>query len=104
MTRSKAWIRVIGYGQKMQKLEEEFEKVKAKNFALEFTYPTQEERKQIKLVNRDMSQAEKRKQDKQKQDVIKAIKAIAEGKISVDELPSETQEILKDLQLELKDK
>lgn len=39
ITRSKAWVRVIGVGEDMVKLTEEFEKVKEKNFTLDFCYP-----------------------------------------------------------------
>ena len=39
MTRSKAWIRVLGYGPNMKKLEEEFNRIKVNNFSLNFTYP-----------------------------------------------------------------
>ncbi|MGK7957879.1 MAG: DEAD/DEAH box helicase [Crocosphaera sp.] len=100
MTRSKAWIRVLGYGPNMKKLEEEFKKIKVKDFSLNFTYPTEEERSKMKLVNRDISQAEKKNKEKQKREVIKAIKTLDEGNISVDDLPKDIQETLKNLQLE----
>ncbi|WP_013322171.1 DEAD/DEAH box helicase [Gloeothece verrucosa] len=69
MTRSKAWLRVIGYGEGMKRLEQEFNQIKHHNFALEFTYPTQEQRQQMNLINRDISQEERKKITKQKQTV-----------------------------------
>lgn len=39
MTRSKAWLRVIGYGDSMKSLEEEYQRVKSEGFTLKFTYP-----------------------------------------------------------------
>ena len=73
MTRSKAWIRVLGYGPNMKKLEEEFNRIKVNNFSLNFTYPTEEERNKMKLVNRDMSQAERKNKEKKRKDLRKAI-------------------------------
>ncbi len=58
MTRSKAWVRVLGFGPRMKSLSAEFEKVKRANFSLKFRYPTEDERKSIMTVNRDMSKAE----------------------------------------------
>ena len=43
ITRSKAWVRVYGFGARMGKLVSEFQSVKNKNFELEFTYPSKEE-------------------------------------------------------------
>ncbi|MEH2067852.1 MAG: ATP-binding domain-containing protein [Nostoc sp.] len=66
MTRSKAWLRVLGYGEDMRGLVEEFEEVRKRNFVLEFTYPTKEERRRMNVVNQDMSPKE-REQKKQSQ-------------------------------------
>jgi len=61
MTRSKAWVRVCGYGQDMGKLTSEFQKVKENDFKLKFKYPTEKERQNMNIVNRDMSEEEKAK-------------------------------------------
>ena len=58
ITRSKAWVRVLGVGGKMLALQAEFEQAKAADFELRFKYPTEAERKLITVVNRDMSKAE----------------------------------------------
>lgn len=54
MTRSKAWVRVLGIGPGMRSLIKEFQCVKEKNFRLVFRYPDARQRKSMKLVNRDM--------------------------------------------------
>ncbi len=59
ITRSKAWVRVLGVGPNMVALKEEFEKVKVAGFELDFIYPTKEEREHITIINRDMSISEK---------------------------------------------
>ncbi|WP_089935457.1 ATP-binding domain-containing protein [Candidatus Entotheonella palauensis] len=67
MTRSKAWVRVCGYNQgsdSIDRLIHEYEQVKDNHFALEFNYPTEQERQRLTLVNRDMSPQElERRQD-----------------------------------------
>lgn len=57
ITRSKGWVRVMGYGDEMKSLCNEFEEVKNNNFQLHFQhYPTAEERKQMILNNRDLDE------------------------------------------------
>ncbi|MEO5369958.1 MAG: ATP-binding domain-containing protein [Magnetococcus sp. DMHC-1] len=43
ITRSKAWVRVLGHGQGMKLILEEFNKIKENNFTLKFRYPTEKE-------------------------------------------------------------
>ena len=59
ITRSKAWVRVLGTGESMNKLIEEYKKIREHNFTLDFIYPTQEERHNINIVNRDVSSNER---------------------------------------------
>jgi len=55
ITRSKGWVRVLGYGKEMDLLKEEFNEIKRHNFKLHFeSYPTKEEQKQIFLNNQDL--------------------------------------------------
>lgn len=59
LTRSKAWIRVLGVGSDMEELKQEYEKLKEHRFELKFTYPTQDQREQLRIIHRDMTQAER---------------------------------------------
>ncbi len=97
MTRSKAWLRVIGYGENMQNLVTEYEKVKQEGFALEFRYPTEVERRRMNLVNRDMSPRERGLlKDRSKQDNFKELlEALIRGEIHPEDLPSDVQESLR---------
>lgn len=95
MTRSKAWLRVVGYGDSMKKLEAEYTEVKHKDFALEFVYPTEEERRRMNLVNRDMSPRERELLKKSKQGSFnEVLEALVKGEIHEEDLPPETQEML----------
>lgn len=55
ITRSKGWVRVMGYGEEMTQLCEEFETIKDYDYKLHFVkYPTDEEKKQLILNNKDV--------------------------------------------------
>lgn len=61
ITRSKAWVRVLGVGRKMEGLIAEYNQVKDHRYTLDFVYPTKVQRDHMNIVNRDMSEAKKRK-------------------------------------------
>lgn len=61
ITRSKAWVRVLGVGRKMEGLIAEYNQVKDYRYTLDFVYPTKVQRDHMNIVNRDMSEAKKRK-------------------------------------------
>lgn len=55
ITRSKGWVRVLGYGEDMEILNEEFEEIKNHQFKLHFDeYPDKEKQKEIFLNNQDL--------------------------------------------------
>ena len=97
MTRSKAWVRVVGTGNQMVELEKEYEKVKGKDFTLDFVYPTEEQRKYLNIVNRDVSNAEKENIAKRRKSVADLLQDIEEGRIYVDDLGAEQVERLNKL-------
>jgi len=95
MTRSKAWVRVCGYGKDMQKLALEFQLVKENKFTLNFKYPTEEERKNMNIVNRDMSAEEKNKLIKNEKSIIELLEDLKSGRIQKENLSTEMLEELK---------
>ena len=97
MTRSKAWLRVLGYGEQMKKLKEEYLRVKQNNFCLEFTYPTEQERINMNRVNRDMSSDERNRITKQQRNAKELAEALAKGEIRKEDIDSEILEQLKKL-------
>ena len=58
ITRSKAWVRVVGIGEAMNKLIQEYEEVRKNGFKLRFIYPTPEEIKRLNIIHRDISEEE----------------------------------------------
>lgn len=61
ITRSKAWIRVLGVGQDMARLIDEYQALKSRGFELHFTYPTKEQRERLRIIHRDRSAQEERR-------------------------------------------
>ena len=59
MTRSKGWVTVIGYGESMDNLMEEFNSVEGNNYKLVFSpYPTKDQLKKIRTYSNDLSKAD----------------------------------------------
>lgn len=89
ITRSKAWVRVVGVGKAMSALKAEFEKAKAENFALRFVYPTEAERKTMMTVNRDMSKAEQDRSNKRRTNFAEIIESLDSGESFIEDYPAE---------------
>ncbi|MGK7934247.1 MAG: DEAD/DEAH box helicase [Xenococcaceae cyanobacterium] len=96
MTRSKAWLRVLGYGEPMKGLKQEYFKVKQNDFCLEFIYPTEQARMRMNRVNRDMSLSERKSLTNQQNNAKSLAEALAKGEIQKDDLPPEVLEKLKE--------
>lgn len=86
ITRSKAWIRVLGFGNRMKEIIKEYDKLKSQNFDLKFTYPTEEQRKQLRVVHRDMTTAERRRLEQRQKSLFGLIKDIESGNIHIEDL------------------
>lgn len=95
ITRSNAWVRVFGTGPNMKALKDEFEKVKEAGFALRFTYPTEEERKRITIINRDMSTAEKKQLENNQRTIEAFTESLESGKTRIEDYPESVIEKLR---------
>lgn len=61
ITRSKAWVRVVGVGAEMDLLTEEFQRIRSAAYSLRFTYPTEAQRAELQVVHRDKTPEEEKK-------------------------------------------
>lgn len=96
ITRSKAWVRVVGVGKNMNSLIEEYEMVKGKKFTLDFVYPTAEQRAHMNIVNRDMSEGEKKGIRQNKNNINKLIEDLKSQRIYPEDLDEgEKNELIK---------
>ncbi|MCL6610012.1 MAG: ATP-binding domain-containing protein [Peptococcaceae bacterium] len=94
ITRSKAWVRVIGYGQGMTNITREFEQLKQLNFRLKFTYPTKGILERLRIVHRDLSPHEKQRLEQKKIRALELVDALERGEITPDDLDAETKQKL----------
>ena len=96
VTRSKAWVRVLGVGRGMKELIKEYEKLKDKNFELQFTYPTGEQRKQLRIIHRDTMGKERYTLQQQNRHLAAGlVRAIETGKLHREDLDEESVAKLK---------
>lgn len=95
ITRSKAWVRITGYGTEMIKLVDEFNKVKENDFKLDFTYPTEEQRRKMNVVNRDMTANEQRFIYQTNHELGRIVSALENGELFLEDIPEEILTSLK---------
>lgn len=88
MTRTKAWLRVCGVGSSFDGLINEYNEVKQRGFKLEFTYPTEAERKKMRLVNRDMTSQERKRVHQAKLNAHNLM-VLLDGQVRVEDIPEE---------------
>lgn len=86
ITRSKAWIRVLGVGSRMKEIKKEYDKLESQNFDLQFTYPTEKQREELRVVHRDMTTAERRRLEQRQKSLFGLIKDIESGNIHIEDL------------------
>ena len=87
ITRSKAWVRVLGVGKAMAALKEEFEKAKAEHFAFRFRYPTEAERQTMPTVNRDMSKADQDRSARRRTNFADIVASLDSGESFIEDYP-----------------
>ncbi len=94
ITRSKAWVRILGVGEDMKKLIKEYTKIKNNNFTLDFIYPDKSQRKKMNIINRDVSEGEKNEIRKSRLYVRELINRLENKEIFKDDLNKEQIERL----------
>ena len=94
ITRSKAWVRVLGVGAGMRALEAEYRKLADRGFELQFTYPSQEQRERLRIVHRDMTDAERRRVRKSQKELDALAADLESGNLHVEDLSDELARLL----------
>lgn len=95
ITRSKAWVRVLGIGQNMDGLIEEWDALRKNEYKLKFLYPTKEEKMELHLINKELAGGKGVKSGKIKAQRDMLIEAAQRGDIDVDSLISDLQKLQK---------
>ena len=86
ITRSKAWVRVLGVGSGMKELIKEYEELKERNFELQFIYPTHEQRANLQIVNRDMTMEERKRIQSRQQNLSDLVTDLESGSVRAEDL------------------
>ena len=97
ISRSKAWVRVLGIGSAMNALIQEYERLKERQYELKFTYPTKKQREQLKIIHRDMTSAESKQLQKHQQSISDLLKDLDSGKVHREDLDESMRAKLKEL-------
>ena len=97
ITRSKAWVRVIGAGAGMAAIEAEYQRMKDHDFKLRFTYPTAGQRQHLRVIHRDMTVTESQRLQQHKQDLKSLISDLRAGRVHREDLDAEQLAALKTL-------
>lgn len=97
ITRSKAWVRVSGLGENMELLMKEYEEVKSRNFRLQFTYPDELQRQNMRIIHRDMTQNEIRDIKKSNVSLADILEKIKKGEIQKEDLDENTIKALREV-------
>lgn len=95
MTRSKAWVRVTGYGEAMESLCSEYKQIKDNDFRLRFVYPNKELRNKLTIINRDKSNEEQKRIDKINSDLNLVISSLQNKELYLEDIPAEILSKLK---------
>ena len=87
ITRSKAWVRICGWGPRMDDLQEEIEAIKKNQYRLAFKLPTDDELENMRQIHRDLTPGEKAKVDEFTRGLRNILESLERGDISKDDLP-----------------
>ncbi len=103
ITRSKAWVRVVGCGPNMEKLCDEYNKIKDSDFKLCFKYPSKEEMDKLRVINRDLTESEKRRQKKTLDNAKNLAQELHSGNLRPEDIDPQTRQQLELLLFSKKD-
>lgn len=88
ITRSRAWVRICGWGERMETVADEVSAIREEEFQLRFTIPTEDELARLRRINRDRSQAEVASLKKATRGARDLVDAFERGEIDFDDLPA----------------
>jgi superfamily I DNA and RNA helicase len=97
ITRSRAWVRVCGWGEESRVIAEEFARVTEKQFRLDFRIPTAPELEQIRRIHRERSADEVATLKRATEALTEVIEAFDRDEFNFDELPPAIRTKLADL-------
>ena len=94
ITRSRAWVRISGYGPLFEELRTEVDQIMENEYALNFTLPTPDELTYMHKINRDLTANERMSYRKAEDSLREFISYMNDAQISFDTLPDDLRENL----------
>jgi len=95
ITRSRAWVRLSGWGQDMNQFIEEVEKVRKSGYRLEFSIPTPQELEKMHSIHRDLTARDRARFKRMEKGLEEFLDAVQSGEMSLENLPPKIREGLK---------
>lgn len=80
ITRSKAWVRVLGIGEAMESLAEEFRQIQKADYKMRFRYPRQEKQGKMRIIYRDISQKQLLDMSENREELVEFLRDLREEK------------------------
>ena len=87
ITRSRAWVRICGWGERMTDLKAEIDSIQQNNYRLQFTIPTEKELAQIRRINREHASGEQARSREANRVLNLFVEAFDRGEISLEDIP-----------------
>lgn len=87
ITRSRAWVRICGIGERMEELIKEIEEFKKADYSLKFKIPTETEMRKLKTINKERSITETKKIEEAQKGVRLLIDLVNNGEIDASQIP-----------------
>lgn len=93
ITRSKAWVRILGIGSNMDLLIQEWEALRRNDYKLRFRYPTEEEKKQLRVIHKELQGRGRARRKAIKLQREQLLEAVERGDIDADQLILELENL-----------
>lgn len=93
ITRSKAWVRILGIGPNMDVLIQEWNDLKQNSYKLRFNYPTDDEKKQLRIINKELQGKGRLRRRAIKQQREQLLRAVETGELDPDQLILEIENL-----------
>ena len=89
ITRSKAWVRICGWGCQMKELLDEIDTIRGNDYRLNFRIPTDEQLHNMRQIHRERTAGEQARASEAESALRNFLDALRRGDTTLDELPME---------------
>lgn len=86
ITRSKAWVRILGIGPNMDLLIQEWQTLRQNEYKLRFQYPTAEQKTKLRVINRELTGKHRARRRAVRDQRDQILQAVEKGEMDVDQL------------------